>query len=384
MKAVVIGAGLAGLATAHGLQAAGVEVSVVERSAPARSQGSGLSLFANGLTALRTVGLGAHIAALTGGHGPTSGGQRTPDGAWQYQLPGEATRSVRVVHRAELHAVLMGALQPHTVRFETSARVLDPGTGQVQLDDGAHTLVDVHADVVVCADGIRSQARAAIGLDPGLRYAGYGAWRGVTPGPILGVEPCETWGRGLRFGLIPLPDNRIYWFAVRSGALTQRDKHLDQVRQLFGGWHDPIPQVLDATPAGTVSWSPIDELARPLPTFVVGRCVLVGDAAHAMTPNLGQGGNQGLEDAATLTRLLGRFRASSTPEPAQVRAALARYDDLRRPRTQRIALLSRWMGEVAQAQGPVISRVRDALIRVTPSRMAARSIEALSNWTPPA
>jgi FAD binding domain len=104
------------------------------------------------------------------------------------------------------------------------------------------------------------------------------------------------------------------------------------VRRLFGGWHDPVPALLAATPPDALSRLDIDDLGGPLPTFRRGRCVLLGDAAHAMAPDLGQGANQALDDAATLVRLTGT---------TDLDRALDEYDRLRRPRTQRIARRAR-------------------------------------------
>lgn len=385
MDVVVIGAGLAGLSTAYGLHHAGARVTVAEQAPADRPQGSGLSLLGNGMTALAALGLAGHVAALTSGRSPNSGGQRRPDGTWLYRITSTQVGDIRVVHRAELHEALVGALPPGMVRFETSAAVVDAGAGRVRLRDAAGGDREFGADLVVCADGIRSPARAVMGLPGELRYAGYGAWRGVTAAPFADVEPAETWGRGLRFGVVPLPDGRVYWFAVRNGSREEDGDHGWTVQATFGGWHDPIRRLVEATPADTISWSPIDELARELPSYVAGRCVLVGDAAHAMTPNLGQGGNQGLEDAATLVRLLaGSTRGTDeAARPGAIEAALTRYDALRRPRSQRIARQSRLLGGVAQAHGPVVTRLRDLAIRGTPAGVTTRSMRRLTDWQPP-
>ncbi len=134
----------------------------------------------------------------------------------------------------------------------------------------------------------------------------------MTREPFALTAVGETWGSGERFGITPLPDGRVYWFAVANGAATSAVANqtsdavsgVDEVRRRFTGWHDPIPALLDATDPDTVLRNDIIELAAPLPSFVNGRIALVGDAAHAMTPNLGQGGNLAIEDAVTLARLV--------------------------------------------------------------------------------
>jgi 2-polyprenyl-6-methoxyphenol hydroxylase-like FAD-dependent oxidoreductase len=153
---------------------------------------------------------------------------------------------------------------------------------------------------------------------------------------------------------------------------------------LVAGWHAPVAQVLAATPPESVTRSDVHDLAGPVPTFRRGACVLLGDAAHAMTPDLGQGANQALEDAATLTRLLAGLTAQDVPEPGALAAALDGYDRLRRPRTQRVARRARALGALAQASGPLTVGLRNRLLRLTPPRAAARPLLDLQAWQPPA
>ena len=115
---------------------------------------------------------------------------------------------------------------------------------------------------------------------------------------------------------------------------------------------------------------------------MTGRVVLIGDAAHAMTPNLGQGGNQALEDAVTLAALV--TGGNDTAAGTDIAAGLARYDSVRRARTTPIARRSRQLGRIAQADGPLSAALRNALIRMTPAGSAVRAAQKLQSWEPPA
>jgi 2-polyprenyl-6-methoxyphenol hydroxylase-like FAD-dependent oxidoreductase len=225
--------------------------------------------------------------------------------------------------------------------------------------------------------------RAGWPTDPSIRYAGYSAWRGVTSGPVdLRGAAGETWGRGTRFGIAPLQDGRVYWFAVDSmPPATVIDDEYAAVSTLFKSWHAPIGELIGATDPAAVFRLDINELAGTLPSYRRGRCVLLGDAAHAMTPDLGQGGNQALEDAATLVRLIGD--AAGAPPGPWIDPVLTEYDRLRRPRTQRLAKQARLVGRVGQTRGAVASRLRDIAMRLLPDAMLGRQLLDVQAWQPP-
>jgi 2-polyprenyl-6-methoxyphenol hydroxylase-like FAD-dependent oxidoreductase len=383
MSVGIIGAGIGGLVAAHGLQLHGARVVVFERAAQPPASGSALSVFANGWRALDSVGVGDRIRGVAGSQVQgLQAGQRRPDGTWLATTSEDAIRGLRLVHRADLQEELLASLAPGTVHFGAEVTAIDAETATVALRGRA---APVHFDLVIAADGINSRARAAWDGNPGTRYSGYSAWRGITRTPVdpLGAAG-ETWGKGRRFGYAPLRDGRIYWFAVASMPADSpaTDEH-GAVARLVEGWHDPIPAIVAATEPAAVFRLPIRDLAGEVPTFHRGRCVLLGDAAHAMTPDLGQGGNQAMEDAATLTALVADLCRSAGAEPARLQAALTEYDRLRRRRTQPIARRARGVGRLAQAHGPVAVPLRNALMRMTPQKTLDRQLVALQDWQPP-
>ena len=408
MHIVVVGAGIAGLVAAGAAHRAGHRVTVLERSAPGSAAGAGISLWGNALRALDAIpatqpasvspgesdasghaqprSLGQRVRAIGGA--PRAGspaGIRTPSGRWLVRTPvGERGElgpgsEVAVVHRADLQRVLTDQLPRSAIRYESVCLGVD------QQPDGASVTwhgpdgeTSATADLVLAADGLRSPLRHSLWPDdPGVRYAGYTSWRGITAAPFDLASGGETWGRGERFGCAPLRDGRVYWFATASvpaGSATTDERA--EVLRRFGAWHDPIPALVTATRGGEVLRHDINDLGGRLDSFVRGRVVLIGDAAHAMTPDLGQGGCQAIEDAVTLISLLAA--ATTTGD------ALTLYDQQRRHRTQSLAARARMVGRMGQLNSRVGAGLRDGLLRVVPGSAFVRASTSVQRWDPPA
>ncbi|MFI9006424.1 FAD-dependent monooxygenase [Actinosynnema sp. NPDC053489] len=360
MKAVVVGGGLGGVAAAVALRRVGWEVSVLERAPEFGEVGAGIGVMPNALRALEVLGLADDVRRI--GTPRVTGRVLDPRGRTLTRVdPADSTRVV-AVHRADLHRVLRSALPDRCLVTGTEVR----------------SVAELDADLVG-ADGIGSAVRRE--LFPGMPrpvYAGATAWRSVTTARFpRDLAIGQTLGPGVEFGVLPLGDGRVCWYAaVVAPAGGRAEDELGEVRRLVAGWHDPIPALLDATPPGTVLRHDLHELAAPLPTYVRGRVALLGDAAHAMTPYLGQGACMAIEDAVVL--------AAACARAGDVPTALAEYDRRRRPRTQAMARASRALGRVGhRVRNPVAVAVRDAVMRAVPASVGRRGITKFLAWTPP-
>ncbi|MFC0600492.1 FAD-dependent monooxygenase [Streptomyces palmae] len=374
--AIVAGGGIGGLAAALALVGRGWRVRVLERATSLGEVGAGLSLWPNGVRALEALGVGAAVReqALV----ETQAGIRDAAGRWLSRTDTEELARrygpVVMIHRADLLDVLRRALPADTLRTGSTVTAVDTSGPQVRVEHGTGVS---RADLLVGADGIRSRVRQALWPQaPEPRYAGYTAWRLVVESEPV-TAGGETWGRGERVGFAPLPDGRTYLFGVADAPAGQRapDGELAELRRRFAHWHQPIPTLLKDAGESAVMRHDIYELP-PLRSYATGRVALLGDAAHGMTPNLGQGANQALEDAVTLAAMLDTH--SSVP------AALAAYDRERRPRTQMIVRRSRRVGAVAQCGWEPGRVVRDRLLRLASPRHLLDALAPVLDWQPPA
>ena len=363
MRALVVGGGIGGLATAIALAQAGHEPLVFERASALEAVGAGIALSPNAVAALERVGVADEVRRR--GYAPRHALVLNRRGRVLSELPyAERGWEMLGVHRADLQEALVGALPEEALRLRTACTGFErlDGRVRVRLADGGTE----EGDVLVGADGIHSVVRSGLFGDSELRYSGHSAWRAVTERlPSVSDERfSESWGPGARFGLVPIGGGRLYWFVAEDApeGAPAPDVPLEHLRRRFADWHDPIPAVLDATDESSLSRTFVYD-RRPSKRWGEGRVTLLGDAAHPMTPNLGQGAAQALEDAVVLGAELGRG--------GDAEEALRRYERRRLRRANAIVRQSFQAGRVAQLASPRACAVRDFVVRALPDRLAA-------------
>ncbi len=364
--AAIIGGGIAGLATAAGLTQRGWRVQVFEQAAAFETVGAGISIWGNALRALDAIGLGDEVRAV--GARPGIGGFRDGRGDWIMRGSGDPDE-VLVLHRADLLKILLAAVPAECLHV--GAR-LDPAVfDQTEVDRMLGAV-----DLLIGADGARSGVRQAFWPDAKpLRYTGNTTWRLTLPAEgIAPFDGCETWRDGRVLGVFPMGEDQIYCYAGARAAEGVRTDELTELRWLFGAWPDPIPQILAAADPAAVLRHDVYTLP-PLRTFVRDKVALVGDAAHAMAPYLGQGGCQAIEDAVSLAIL------ASGPDLA---LALQEYDRTRRPRAQRIAERSLATARMAQLSAPPLVAIRNQALRLMPASLMRRGLARMLHWPLPA
>jgi 2-polyprenyl-6-methoxyphenol hydroxylase-like FAD-dependent oxidoreductase len=359
-KAIIIGGGIGGMTAALALKQAGIDVSVFEQAPELREVGSGLPLWTNAIRALQKLGLADEIVKL--GESVTAGSITTWRGDILADLRAEELLKRlgtinMVVHRAELLAALLEALGTKHVHLGTVCVGCSQDVNSVyaHFADGS----EVQGDLLIGADGLHSTIRSQLfgSIKPG--YAGYTCWRGLAHITRGNLETW-AWGKGYQFGITPMNKGRAYWFAQRYAPEGAKDKAVGrkhEVLELFHDWHDPIPAVIEATAEKDILRNDIYELP-PLRQWSRGLVTLLGDAAHAMTPNLGQGACQAIEDGVAL--------GASLRAAPDVVTALKLYDTQRIKRTHRITQMARLVGWAVQVENPAVSSARNFVVKRIP------------------
>jgi FAD-dependent urate hydroxylase len=355
---LIVGAGVAGLAFARALAQRGLTCEVVERLAEWPSGGAGLYLPANAVRALGELGLGEPAAARA----EMIRRQRFLDHRGRLLANVDVSRfwhgvgGCVAIHRSALHEILRQAAGDVSIRLGTSLTGLE-GDREPRATFSEGTAGTY--DVVVGADGVHSTVRSLAFGGPGAHSVGQMSWRFV----VGGAPEISDWtvmlGHGRAFLTVALGGGDVYCYAdVDTSARTGRDG--EEWRASFADFAEPAPHLLER--ATDVHMAPIEEVAPPV--WTANRVVLVGDAAHASSPNMAQGAAMAVEDALVL--------AETLSHDEEVEASLAAYE---RRRSHRVA----WVQEQTRRRDR--TRALPTLVRNLALRLAGERIFR-SNYRP--
>jgi 2-polyprenyl-6-methoxyphenol hydroxylase-like FAD-dependent oxidoreductase len=369
----IVGGGIGGVAAAVAFHRAGIQATVYERANELREVGAGMMLWPNATRVLKELGLLERVAVLSGPNQHFLVRSRTGTilmdiGLGHFDVPALCTR------RSDLLAALISALPAERVRLGHDFEYFEEKNSSVGIhfSDG----ISIEHDFLIGADGIRSRVRSQL---LGMRepiYRGYTIWRGLArlTGAVPSGSNSETWGRGKRFGILSTGGDRFTWYATANTDPGHVDSHEGRQRellQMFAGWHEPVKSLIAGTEAGTILKNGAYDLP-PLKRWGHGRVMLLGDAAHPCTPNLGLGGCMALEDALVLAN---SFAGEASPE-----LALRRYESLRRERTRHVQQRSLLMGHIGQWENLLIGAGRQLMTGMLPAKIFERNLRRVYSY----
>lgn len=359
-KIAIIGGGIAGLTFARCLSARDYEIHIYEKKQDFGEVGAAISVFPNALSVLDEVGLLQAILKTSGRFENMF--LKTDKGAVLIRSAPKSDYPVLCMHRADLLNILLAGInaQLHTDKGIKQVSNLDHGQVAVVFENGDTGVFDA----VIGADGIHSTVRKYIINDGPPIFRGYNVWRGVVKADFDISYASETYGKGQRVGIVPIKDGVYGWWATCNEAFMENDEPegtQNKLMRLFGNWHHPIPELIINTEK-ILKNSLADRVPRK--GWSKENIVLVGDAAHPTTPNLGQGGCIAIEGAYLLAQCINKYGLSSR--------AYSLYEKHQFPRAKQIVNESLRLGILGQISNPIVIGVRNFFVKITPSWLAMK------------
>ncbi|VXD22954.1 FAD-dependent urate oxidase [Planktothrix serta PCC 8927] len=358
LKVIIIGAGIGGLTAGLTLRRAGYTIEIYEKTSEIRPAGAGISIWSNGVKVLNSLGLGDEIAKIGGQMDIMEYRSHTDELLNQIHLNSlvqTVGQRPYPVSRTELQSLLLNA-------FNTDIETVKLNAQCIRIEQDEHRVTAYFADgyqtsgdVLIAADGAHSQLRDyVVGHPVKLRYADYVNWNGLVE--INGdLGDKNTWviyvGEGKRASMMPIGNHQFYYFfgcPMVKGTIVEPESRQQELKQIFAGWPFPVQSLIEHLNPYESNRLEIHDL-DPLKTLVRGRVALLGDAAHATTPTLGQGGCQAMEDAEILSRFLLTTNIG-------VEYALKRYETARKERTSTLVLKARKRADMIYGKHPDLTQ----------------------------
>ena len=361
MIATVIGGGIAGLTIANLLSQRGISFQVFEATDEFRPIGAGIILSPNALYILDQIGLLEKIQ-LAGHPLPRFDiancqgivlQQNNTDGT----IYGKSYEGIGI-HRAKFLQILQENLNLDSVQFGKKLSDIDTHHKQIRFADNT----SVSYEYLLACDGFHSKARSSITKNASFRYSGQSCWRGVVH-KSAPPFPAELWGCGKRFGYVPIANDQTYWYATITQKKNLAIDDIDFLANEFNTFAPFVSDLIRQTKDSDFIQHDISELNQ-LKSWHNNNVALIGDAAHAMTPNLGQGAAQSIEDAWVL--------ANSIVEQSSLENAFKQYQQLRYQKATSIAKQSWMIGQITNWKSSMACAIRNKLIAKAPQYLVNR------------
>ncbi len=367
----IIGAGIGGLTTAIALEQKGFKTRIFEQAETIKPIGSGIILANNAMQVYTKLGFnkiieekGNPISSIN----ITKPNLKPLSKANLTFFEKKYNTKNSAIHRGTLQQILIDQLKTSEIVLNHKLKDITKNKNAYQLNfENDKTY---NASIIIGADGINSVVRSSIFPKNSIRYANQICWRGVTTYNLpntLKNELNEAWGKNERFGFVQISENKVYWYALKSFAKHKNELEHNNIKNYFTSYTEVIKDLIDKTPVKTINTAEITDL-KPTSNWYKNKICLLGDAAHATTPNMGQGAGQAIEDALVIAECLSKYETSK---------AFETFQKLRLPKAHKVVKTSWTIGKLAHQSNPVIIALRNSMLKLTHSFMNRKNYEKI-------
>lgn len=372
MKIDIIGAGIGGLTTAIALKEKGFDVQIFEQAKDIKPVGAGIIIANNAMQVFEKLGLKKGIEENGNSISCVKVSKSNLDLISKVDLKYfENKYHVKniAISRGVLQKILVDKLNSNNdikLNHELESIVKRANGHQLNFKNG----IPHQSNVLLAADGLNSIVRKTLFQNTNLRNAKQLCWRGVTTYRLpleLRNELNEAWGKGDRFGFVQISKDKVYWFAVKSFKHNMNELSVNEIENYYKEYHPLIKEIISYTSKEKIHTDEIKDL-KPINTWYNENVCLIGDAAHAITPNMGQGACQAIEDAYVLAECLSKHNPNR---------AFEEFQRLRISKTHQIAKTSWSIGKLAHFKNPLAIRLRNQILKLTPESVNKKQLEEI-------
>lgn len=371
MNIDIIGAGIGGLTTAIALEQKGIKTRVFEQTEQIKEVGAGIILANNAMQVYEKLGLrkvieenGNQISSM---NITKSNLKPLSKIDLSYFERKHSTKNI-AIHRGKLQQILIDKLNSTEILYDhklTSIAKSENGY-DLKFENGNQ----IQTSTVLGADGLNSIVRQKMFPNNSIRNANQICWRGVTEYKLplkFRNELNEAWGKSERFGFVQISENKVYWYALTSFRKNKDEFSINDLHQYFSSYNSVIRDIINSTKKEQINTAEISDL-KPTNTWFKENLCLIGDSAHATTPNMGQGACQAIEDAFVISECLDKY---------EIGQAFAEYQKLRLPKAHQVVKTSWLIGKMAHLTNPILIGLRNQILRLTPTSVNRKQNERI-------
>ncbi len=371
MNIDIIGAGIGGLTTAIALEQKGIKTRIFEQAEQIKPVGAGIILANNAMQVYEKLGLRKLIEE---NGNPISSMNITKSSLkplskidLSYFEQKHNTKNI-AIHRGTLQQILIDKLKSTKINLDHKLTSIVENTNgySLEFENGER----IQSSTVLGADGLNSVVRQNLFPNNNIRNANQICWRGITEYELpikFRNELNEAWGKSERFGFVQIAKNKVYWYALKSFKKNKKEFSIHYLEQYFSDYNSVIKGIIKSTKKEQINTAEISDL-KPTNIWYKENVCLIGDSAHATTPNMGQGACQAIEDAYVLSECLSKYKTTK---------AFSEYQNLRLPKAHQVVKASWLVGKMAHLSNPILIGLRNQMLRLTPSSVNRKQNEQI-------